>query len=226
MTILETADTTDSSNPDSDTGQSGRKKLLSSPVAKVLGLTVGLGVILVVLLLVFILPSLKSGPHDLAVGVVGDPAAVASWEQGLETAAPDGFAPAEFESEQDLRAAIEARDIVGGFVLHESTVEVAIASAGSTAISSTLTSTAEVLASQAGQEMSVVDVVPLPEGDPAGIGIGGLAFPLVFGGIVPAVAFRKFFPKSLGWAVGGMTTFAVIGGIAVAAVLMFVFGSI
>ncbi|WP_342023996.1 hypothetical protein AAE021_01960 [Arthrobacter citreus] len=40
------------------------------------GLTIGLSVILLVLLMLFISPSLLSGPRDLALGVVGsqDPA--------------------------------------------------------------------------------------------------------------------------------------------------------
>ncbi len=101
-----------------------------------------------------------------------------------------------------------------------------MAGAGSTAISATISRTAQSLAEKAGTTAEIEDVVPLPESDPTGVGIGGLAFPLVFGGIVPAVAFRKVFSRSLGWAVGGILAFAAVGGIVVAAVLMFVFGSI
>ncbi|TYQ03479.1 UNVERIFIED_ORG: hypothetical protein L601_006800000060, partial [Gordonia westfalica J30] len=63
---------------------SGKK----TPPAMVMlvGLTAGLGVILVLLLMVFILPSLKSGAHDLRVGIVGAPAAVSSFERSLATA--------------------------------------------------------------------------------------------------------------------------------------------
>lgn len=56
-----------------------------SPPAKLLGLTAGLGIILAVLLLVFIMPSLKSGPHDLPLGVVGSPAAAEQLVAGIAT---------------------------------------------------------------------------------------------------------------------------------------------
>jgi hypothetical protein len=74
--------------------------------------------------------------------------------------------------------------------------------------------------------VSVTDVVPLPDGDPSGLGIGGLAFPLVFGGIVPVVAFGSLFPRNNGWRLAGLAVFAGVGGLLVAGVLRFWFGSI
>lgn len=209
-----------------DDAAAGGARRTPGALGKLLGLTVGLGVILIVLLLVFIMPSLKSGPRDLSVGVVGSPAATSTWEQALEHAAPGSYEAAPYDTEEQLQAAIRDREVVGGFVVDDSEVRVSVASAGSAVISSTITATAQALAEQSGAQVTVTDVVPLPEGDPTGIGIGGLAFPLVFGGIVPAVAFRKFFPKSLGWAVAGIVTFAALGGIVVAAVLTVAFGSI
>ncbi len=190
------------------------------------GLTVGLSVILTLLLAVFIMPSLKSGAHDLPVGIVGDPAAVEQVDAGLASTAPDAFSLSGYDSAAELTDAIERRDIVGGFVLQADGVETYVASAGSVAISSTITATGTALATQLGVEAVTTDVVPLPADDPTGVGIGGLAFPLVFGGIVPAVAYRAIFPRRLGWAVGGIVAFSAVGGIVVAAVLAFLFGSI
>ncbi|MDH3047824.1 ABC transporter permease [Gordonia alkanivorans] len=203
---------------------SGKK----TPPAMVMlvGLTAGLGVILVLLLMVFILPSLKSGAHDLRVGVVGAPAAVSSFERSLATAAPDAYEPQRYDSEAGLRDAIEHREVVGGFVVDEAGVHTLVASAGSASISGSLTGTAQAVGQATGEKVTVEDVVPLPEGDPTGIGIGGLAFPLVFGGIVPVVAFRKIFPRSNGWYLTGLITFSAVGGVIVASTLTFGFGSI
>ncbi len=203
---------------------SGKK----TPPAMVMlvGLTAGLGVILVLLLMVFILPSLKSGAHDLRVGVVGAPAAVSSFERSLATAAPDAYEPQRYDSEAGLRDAIEHREVVGGFVVDEAGVHTLVASAGSASISGSLTGTAQAVGQATGEKVTVEDVVPLPEGDPTGIGIGGLAFPLVFGGIVPVVAFRKIFPRSNGWYLTGLITFSAVGGVIVASMLTFGFGSI
>lgn len=196
------------------------------PLLALLGLTVALGVTLVALLLVYIMPSLASGPSGLAVGVVGTTATTDEWVEALDELAPGGYATEQYASRDELIAAITSREIVGGFVLDGGSVQAHVASAGSTAISGALTAAAETLADGAGLALTVVDAVPLPASDPAGLGIGGLAFPLVFGGIVPAVAFRAVFARRLGWAIGGIVVFSAVGGLAVAAVLMHVFGSI
>lgn len=205
---------------------SGKARRTPPPLAMLLALTAGLGVILVVLLMLFIMPSLKSGAHDLPIGIAGAPAALAQVEAGLAEAAPDAFTTQRFETADALRAAIEDRTVTGGLVVDGSGVEALVASAGSAAISSTISGTAQAMAQATGTTAVVTDVVPLPEGDPSGIGIGGLAFPLVFGGIVPAVAFRKVFARHLGWAVTGIVAFSVVGGLIVSGVLAFAFGSI
>jgi len=200
-------------------------KRTRSPWVTLVGLTAGLGVILVVLLGLFILPSLKSGPTDLPIGLVGDAPAVAQVDGALADAAPGAYETRELATVAELRAAIEDRELVAGLVVEADGIDAYVASAGSTAISGTVSATAQALAAANGTTATVTDVVPLPDADPTGIGIGGLAFPLVFGGIVPALAFRKLAPN-LRWAVAGIVAFSAVAGIIVAAVLMFVFGSI
>ena len=205
-----------------DAGDSTARK--PHPALALLGMTCGLGVILVLMLLVFIMPSLKSGPHDLQVGIVGTSAAADRFETSLATAAPDAYTSQRFASEQELRDAIHDRDVIGGFVVAESGVRTLVAGAGSTAISGSLAGTAQAVGGAIGTDVTVEDVVPLPESDPTGVGIGGLAFPLVFGGIVPVVAFRKILPRSDGWYLTGLLVFAAVGGIVVASILTFAFG--
>lgn len=212
------------STPSPTTDQPVRPARQLPPLAKLVGLSAGLGVILVLLLAIFIMPSLKSGPHDLAVGVVG--AETAAFEDALATAAPGAYATEVFADQAALETAVRERDVVGGFVVDGESVEAVVASAGSTAISGTLAATAAAVAEATGATTSITDVVPLPADDPTGIGIGGLAFPLVFGGIVPAVAFRSMFAGRDRWKLAGIVTFAALGGLIVATVLKFLFGSI
>lgn len=196
------------------------------PAAKLAALIAGLGAILVVLLALFILPSLKSGPHDLPLGLVGDTASVTQIEQNLGTALPGAFITKTYASAEELKAAVEARDIVGGIAVSDTGMEAFVASAGSTAISGTVTAAATKLAAATGVGLTVSDVVPLPAADPSGIGIGGLTFPLVFGGIVPVVAFKSAFAKSNKLRLAGIVLTSVASGLIVAAVLQFWFGSI
>ena len=196
------------------------------PAVPLAAVTAALGAILVLLLAVFILPSLKSGAHDLRIGLVGNPDAVAQTEQTLSSLKPGDFATRSFATAADLRSAIEDRTVVGGLVVGADGVQALVASAGSTAISGTLSATAQMLGGASGLPVSVTDVVPLPASDPSGIGIGGLAFPLVFGGIVPVVAFRTAFPRHHSWRLAGILTFSLVGGSLVAAVLQLWFGSV
>ncbi len=190
------------------------------------GMTAGLAVILTALLMLFIMPSLKSGPQNLAIGIVGDTVMVEQVEAALDAHAPGAFAAQSVASADDLRTAIEERELAGGFDLSGETMQVFIASAGSTAISGTISATGTALAEALNLDADVTDVVALPESDPTGVGVGGLAFPLVFGGIVPVVAYRSVLAGHRGWILGGLIGFSLVGGTVVAAVLQFMFGSI
>ena len=190
------------------------------------GLTIGLSVILLALLMLFISPSLLSGPRDLALGVVGPQDRAESVSKTLEDQSPGAFVVQSYESADDLEQGIRDRDIVGGFDFTDPDMTVYVASAGSTAVSGTVSNVGATMAGSMGQTAETVDVVPLPPGDPTGVGIGGLAFPLVFGGIVPAVAFRSMLSGQRWWIFAGLTGFSVAGGFVVAAVLKFMFGSI
>lgn len=197
----------------------------TKPALTWLGLTVALSVILVALLMLFISPSLMAGPRDLHIGLVGTPDQVRSAAQVLEEDSPGAFVPEGYDDVADLEQAIREREVVGGFDLTESGVTVYVAGAGSTAIAGAVSTAGASVAAGIGAVPEVVDVVPLPETDPTGVGIGGLAFPLVFGGIVPAVAFRSLLPGRRGWIFAGLTGFSVIGGLVVAVVLKYMFGS-
>lgn len=196
------------------------------PVIPLTAMTAALGAVLVLLLALFILPSLKSGAHDLRIGVVGAQEAVSQTEETLASLRPGDYATTTFTSAEELQAAIESREVVGGLVIGREGVRALVASAGSTAISGTLAGTAQLLGGASGLPVTVTDVVPLPASDPSGIGIGGLAFPLVFGGIVPVVAFRNAFPRHHSWRLAGILTFSVVGGSLVAGVLQLWFGSV
>ncbi|WP_298040350.1 hypothetical protein [uncultured Microbacterium sp.] len=190
------------------------------------GLIIGLSAILIGLLSLFILPSLHSGARDVALGIVAEQQTTDTIEQTLTAEAPDAFDLASYGSADDLARAIEEREVSGGFVIDASGMQVLTASAGSTAVSATISATGTAIAANLGVEAQVTDVVPLPDADPSGVGIGGLAFPLVFGGIVPAVAFRSLLPGRRAWILSGLLGFSAVGGLIVAGVLAFIFGSI
>lgn len=211
-----------------DTAPATKRSTKPKPPALVrwAGLTAGLAIVLVALLMLFIMPSLKSGPRDLSIGIVGEAAIIHHVETVLASQAPGAYEIQPVESAGELSAAIEDRELQGGFDLSGPTMQIYVASAGSTAVSGTITATGTGIAKSLQLDAELTDVVSLPASDPTGVGIGGLAFPLVFGGIVPVVAYRSLLAGRRGWILGGLIGFSLIGGTVVAAVLQFVFGSI
>jgi len=195
-------------------------------LTKLVGMTVALGAVLAILLAIFILPSLKSGPTDLPVGLVGSSQEADRFEEALTASAPGAYAVQEFADQATLIDAVRGREVVGGFVVGPNGVHSVVASAGGGAIAQSVSATAQAIGTAMGVPVTTDDVVALPTTDPSGIGIGGLAFPLVFGGIVPVVAFRTAFARSNTWKLVGLLTFSVVGGLVVGTVLRFAFGSI
>lgn len=200
---------------------SGAGRHLPKFAASLLALTV----IVVVLLLLFVLPSLKSGARDLPIGLVGDTQAVQVLDDQLETVAPGAFDTAAYDNEAALRTAILDRSVVGGVVVQNGSALLLTATAGSAPIAGSLTGSVTAAAASLGMPVTVDDLVAFTSDDPTGIGIGGLAFPLVFGGIVPAVVAMRVFKHSLRLQLASACSFAVVGGLVVTSVLRFWFGS-
>ena len=186
------------------------------------GSLAALTAIIVALLMLFVLPSLRGGAHGIPVGTVGDAGAVTT---ALTQVAPEAFAATTFADEAALREAILDRSVSGGLVVADDSVRILTATAGSAAIAGSFSGSATAAAATLGLAVTVDDLVPYTAADPQGIGIGGLAFPLVFGGIVPAVVAFRAFPGRVGLQLASTGAFAVIGGLVVTGVLRFWFGS-
>lgn len=195
------------------------------PNVKLLGVVLGLTVVIALMLLAFVLPSINSGPHDLKLGVAGPAPATERIETGLAHAKPGAFETQTFDDADAVRSAIEHRDIAGGLVVTEDGPTMLVASAGGAPIEQTLTAVAAGLGESTGRQIPVVDVVPLPEEDPTGVGLAMLAFPLVFGGMIPAVALVTLFPGSLRRRLIGAAAFAILAGLTLTAIMQFAIGS-
>ncbi|MFC8064502.1 hypothetical protein [Streptomyces sp. NPDC057293] len=192
---------------------------------KLAAIVVGLAAVVVVMLCAFALPSIKSGPHDLPVGVTGPEKATAAVSESLKGDAWDVTA---YETESDLKSAIENRDVMGGIVLAPGQVTAYTASAGGPQGAATLTATATALAGRQQADITVTDLKPFPEDDPRGAGFAAATLPMIFGGMFPAVLLSRLFPGHSGLrlrAVGG-AVFALVAGFAVTAFLQYGTGSL
>ncbi|MGH8836661.1 MAG: ABC transporter permease [Actinomycetes bacterium] len=199
----------------------------SHPVwAEAIGIVVALTAVLTVLFVAFALPAVKSGPHDVPLGVAGPAGTVAQVEQGLAGAAPNAFDVRGYPDEQALREAILDREVYGGVAPGPQGVRVLIASAASLPIAQVITNLANNLAAQTGASPTIEDLKPLPPDDPRGGGLAAAALPLTLGGLLPAVVLIRRFPDRPWLRVAAATAFALLAGFVVAAILKYWFGTV
>jgi hypothetical protein len=194
--------------------ESPRETHTVSPVAVVLVLTA----LLALVLTAFALPAIKSAPHDVPIGVAGPPQAAAGIEQALASRAAGAWAVTGYADEVALAQAIRDRDVYGGLALTPTGPKVLTAPAGSPVVAQALTALASGLGQEQGQVVPVETVVPLPAGDPRGVGLGAALLPLLIGAVAPVVAMARVVRGSWRRLVGVLAV-AVTAGAALAAML-------
>jgi hypothetical protein len=190
------------------------------PLLAVITLLTGL---LTVLLIAFAWPASRSEPRDVPLAVAGPAPAVAQVEAGLEQAMPGGFDVTAVPDRAAAVQRIQDRDAYGAIVLDEAQPEMLTASAGAPAVAQILTQMSARLSPQ--NPPKVTDIVPLPKDDPRGAGLAAGALPLVLGGIIAAGALTQLVRSGVRRMLGAVT-FAITGGLALAAVLQYWLGSL
>ncbi|MET9270611.1 hypothetical protein [Kribbella sp. NPDC003557] len=178
--------------------------------------------VLTVFLIAFAWPAARSEPRDVPLAVSGPPAAVQQIEARLDQAMPGGFEITAVPDRQAAVQRIQDRDAYGAIVLDAAQPEVLTASAGGPAVAQVLTQLSTRMSPES--PAKVTDIVPLPKDDPRGAGLAAGALPLVLGGIIAAGALTQLVRSGAKRMVGALT-FAVTGGLALAAVLQYWLGS-
>ncbi|MGW4893502.1 ABC transporter permease [Kitasatospora sp. NPDC004240] len=186
-------------------------------------LTVGISL----LLTAFAWPSVRSSVHDVPIAVAGPASAVEQLTLSLERRLPGGFEVTEVPDTAAAERLIRDREVYGAIDLSSGTPQVITASAASTTVVQTLNGIATGLGRAGGTSTAVTtrDLVPLPADDPRGAGLAAGALPLVMGGLLAALLLTRVVRGSARRVTGALT-FAVTGGLAVAAILQFWLGSL
>ncbi len=189
------------------------------------GLALGLATFVAVLLAASVFPAAKGSPNNLPIGVAAPAAAAGQVTSLLDARAPGAFDVRSYPDEASLRDAIRRRDVYGGISLSTTGRSVLIASAASPAVAQALTALAAALSQGGGPAPTVVDVVPLPESDPRGVGLAGALLPLLIGAVAPVLALTRL-TRRTAYRVAGVLLASVTIGYAAAAVLHFGTGSL
>ncbi|WP_328721597.1 hypothetical protein OHT52_20245 [Streptomyces sp. NBC_00247] len=192
---------------------------------KLLAVVVGLAAAVVLMLCAFALPSVNSGPHELPVGVTGSAQATEAVTGALSG---DEWNVTTYDDETDLKSAMENRDVMGGIAMTPGHVTVYTATAGGSQPTAAVTAMGNGIAQQQHAEATVTDLKPFPADDPKGAGFAAAAFPMIFGGMIPAVLLTRLFPGHSGLRrrLAGGVGVALLAGFAVTAFLQFGTGSL
>jgi hypothetical protein len=213
-----------------------------TPLAKVLGIAVALAAVVAVIVLAFAWPSVTAEPKDLPIAISGPAQAVAAAEAAVDSEAQGAIAFREVDDREAAVTAIEERDVYGAVVLGTEP-EVLTSSASSLPVAQLLTAVAAQLeegvnaqaaaaAAAAGApappphlEVAVTDVVPLADSDPRGTGLTAAMFPLVLGGMLGGIAISVAIVGAMR-RVTAVLVYAVVGGLALTAILQGWFGAL
>ncbi|ROS27736.1 hypothetical protein [Cellulomonas sp. PhB150] len=198
---------------------------LHTPWRRLLGIGAALSAVVTLLALAFLWPSATSKAHDLPIALAGPSAAVAQLDAALEQRAPGVFDVVATGDRADAVALVESRDVYGAIVVGGQP-EVLTTTAGSAVVAQQLAALAPVLAQQLGvEDVPVTDLVPLSTGDPRGTILGLVTLPLVIGGMIGGIGI-SLLVVGVWRRVAATGAYAVVGGLAVAAVLQGMFGAL
>ncbi len=183
-----------------------------------------LTVIISALLTAFAWPAARSAVHDIPIAVAGPPAATAQVTAALDKSRPGAFMITTVADTAAAETAIKNRDVYGAIDLSTGSPQVLTASAGSPVVAQGLQAVAAALSPATGGPQ-VRDIVALPADDPRGAGISAAALPMVIGGMLAAVLLTLRV-RGTGRKITGALAYAVLGGLAMTAILQYWLGSL
>ena len=154
-----------------------------SATAKALGASVGIPIVIGLVLFAFLAPTFASGPAGVPIAIAAPEPVVAQLEQAM---GEDGPEITVYESDAEVRDAIEHREAVGGVVIAPQGATAYTASGNGAPYTQMIEGMATKLQAQ-GTEVTREDLAPTSEDDPQATGIALLGLPLAFGGIISAV---------------------------------------
>ena len=199
----------------------GRLKALMRPPYRNALVIVGIAVIMVALFCAsYSLALGRATPHELAIGLVGRPAERPALARTLERAAGGGLAFRQYPSVVAARTAIDRQSEYAALVLGPGTPRLLLSSASGASVARVLERAAVRASHALGVPIAIVDLHPLPPGDPSGLVefYATLAASIV--GFVLMVQLRANVPGiSLGGWLALIAVLAVAGGLVLALVV-------
>lgn len=151
-------------------------------MARTIGAIVGIPIAIGLMLFAFLAPNFASGPESVPIAVAAPEPVVQQLTQNLGEDGPDVTV---YESEDEVRDAIEHREAVGGMVITPQGATVYTASGNGAPYSQMIERMAANFEAQ-GMEVTRENLASTSNEDPQASGLAVLGLPLAFGGIISA----------------------------------------
>ncbi len=190
------------------------------------GAVIGLTVLVALICIAFGWPAARANPHNLPLGLAGQPAAVDRIGNQLDLVAPGGFAVTTYPDEEALRSAIRNREVYGGLVAGRQETLLLTASGASPTVAQLLTLIGADIAMHAGTPLRTDDLAELPADDRRGAGLAASALPLTLAGLLPGIVLLVVFPRQTWLQFVATTVFSVLAAATVTVLLRQLLGSI
>jgi hypothetical protein len=177
------------------------------------------------MLAAFALPQIHLGPRDVPIAVTGPKPAADRLTAQLQSDQPGAFEITNVADAARARQLILDREVYGAIVAGAPGPSLMIATAASPAVADALKELANRVDRRSAPRTTVTDVRPLPDDDPNGAGLSTGSLPLVLGGWLAAVIMLLAVRGTSRRLVGAFA-FAIVGGLALAAVEISGFGAV
>lgn len=197
------------------------------PLGKRIGPPLGVGLVIIAIFLWIVGAAMHSPkPHDLPLGIAGPAPAVAQIEKQLESKAPGAFDITTYQDLDSAREALKDQDVYGVFAPGPKGPQLFVTGGTGGVPSQFLTEFFTKVSAQQGQELTVQDLAPIPDGDSRNASSFVTMMSLTLG----ALAFQVllyFRARGVGLATRlGLTVgYAILGGLVAASVGVFVLDS-
>lgn len=210
----------------SHTSDDPRSESSTAAWGKVLAVIAGLAVVVSLMVLAFLAPSINSGPNDLPIALSGPPQATGPIQEQLAAKQPGAFEFTTHDTAADVTEAVRDRDAVGGIsIADDQSVAITIAGGAGTPYASLMRGLGGGIEAS-GKKVTYNDIAPLTLDDPNGSGLGALALPLAFGGLISAVLLSTLLKDRRVHRVVGSLLASLAVGFVVVAILQFGFKSV
>ncbi len=171
-----------------------------------------------VLLIAFVLPTVKGGPNHLPIGVAATPQIQTQAKQLFSQRYSNTFELKNYKDGPALRKAIGNRSVYGGLVVTQTEATMLTAQTASPRAANALNAVAQSLG------LTATEVKPAPAKDPAGTGLAASGLPLALIGIFPALLLMAAFRERRLTQLGAMIVSAFLLGAGASALLTFWLG--